>query len=368
VDGFVDEDGDGYDDALMKTPLTPEDSDDDGIPDYQDKDDLDNDGIPDSIDEDDDNDGIPDTLEGNGKVDSDKDGVPDHHDLDTDNDGILDVLESGADGELLDADGDGRIDAVFPVGNNGLADAVETATDSGLIVYNGGKLLDTDTDGVPDFRDCDSDNDGIFDVVESGGSDPDNNGLVGTGDPAVNADGVAAIGTIIDTDGDGVPDHHDRDSDNDGIPDTIEAGISDPDLDAVIASGVPTVNNHGVAPGSGLTPPDTDGDGIPDQLDLDSDNDGVYDLVEEGGIDSDDDGMVDDFKDYDSNGFDDDLVYNPLSGLTPDTNIAVIETGLNGAGCSVTRQAPLDPTFPLFVCFAFFYLVVRRTTQLQHKE
>jgi hypothetical protein len=31
---------------------------------------------------------------------------------------------------------------------------------------------------------------------------------------------------------------------------------------------------------SGLTPKDTDNDGVADYLDLDSDNDGIYDLVE----------------------------------------------------------------------------------------
>lgn len=38
---------------------------------------------------------------------------------------------------------------------------------------------------------------------------------------------------------------------------------------------------------------DTDGDGVPNHLDLDSDNDGIPDLVEAGGADEDGDGMVD---------------------------------------------------------------------------
>jgi hypothetical protein len=32
--------------------------------------------------------------------------------------------------------------------------------------------------------------------------------------------------------------------------------------------------------GTGISPVDTDGDGVPDYLDLDSDNDGIYDLEE----------------------------------------------------------------------------------------
>ncbi|WP_179344061.1 DUF7507 domain-containing protein, partial [Winogradskyella ursingii] len=39
--------------------------------------------------------------------------------------------------------------------------------------------MDTDDDGTPDHLDLDSDNDGCFDAVESGGNDPDNDGVIG---------------------------------------------------------------------------------------------------------------------------------------------------------------------------------------------
>jgi hypothetical protein len=60
-----------------------------------------------------------------------------------------------------------------------------------------------------------------------------------------------------DRDQDGVPDYQDFDSDGDGIPDRIEVG---PDC---------------------LNPRDTDGDGLPDYLDFDSDNDGALDRFED---------------------------------------------------------------------------------------
>ncbi|ASV31309.1 Ig-like domain-containing protein [Maribacter cobaltidurans] len=66
----------------------------------------------------------------------------------------------------------------------------------------------------------------------------------------------------IDTDGDGVPDSVDLDDDNDGILDTVE----DPNLDS---DDDPLTN-----------PLDTDGDGYPNHLDIDSDNDGIPDNVE----------------------------------------------------------------------------------------
>jgi hypothetical protein len=62
-----------------------------------------------------------------------------------------------------------------------------------------------------------------------------------------------------DTDHDGVPDYLDLDSDNDCVPDAREAGDSDV-----------------------LTPPvDTDGDGVADFRDRDSDNDGLPDHLED---------------------------------------------------------------------------------------
>ena len=74
----------------------------------------------------------------------------------------------------------------------------------------------------------------------------------------------ASVETGADTDGDGVANVLDIDSDNDTIPDVIEAGLADVDGDFL-------VDNAGLA-GSVSNPPDTDSDGIPDFLDLESSN------------------------------------------------------------------------------------------------
>tara|TARA_B100001750_G_scaffold133631_1_gene106278 strand:+ start:14054 stop:17134 length:3081 start_codon:yes stop_codon:yes gene_type:complete len=66
----------------------------------------------------------------------------------------------------------------------------------------------------------------------------------------------------VDTDGDGVNDNVDLDDDNDGILDTVE----DPNIDG---DNDPLTN-----------PYDSDGDGYPNHLDIDSDNDGIPDNVE----------------------------------------------------------------------------------------
>ncbi|GEM_PF-1160121 len=86
---------------------------------------------------------------------------------------------------------------------------------------------------------------------------------------------------ICDTDGDGINNELDLDSDNDGIPDNVEAQSTS----GYTAQGVFTdANNDGVNDvyAGGLTPVNTDGTDDPDYLDLDSDNDGLFDLLESG--------------------------------------------------------------------------------------
>ena len=83
-----------------------------------------------------------------------------------------------------------------------------------------------------------------------------------------------------DPDGDGIANHLDLDSDNDGIPDNVEAQAP---ASYLAPSGIDG-NADGLDDvyGSGLTPVDTDGDGIADFLDKDSDNDGISDEYESG--------------------------------------------------------------------------------------
>ncbi len=272
--------------------------------------DNDGDGILDVDDLDDDNDGIPDSEEGTG--DTDGDGVPDIFDLDSDNDGISDLNESGLSPEKiaeLDTDNDGVIDT--PVGDNGLADDIETIPESGELDLDGDgeadDQVDTDSDGVPDIRDLDSDSDGILDVTEVGnpdadgdgvvdGEDSDGNGLIDTVDP--NNDNPLTIPP--DSDNDGVPDIRDLDSDNDGIHDIIEGGLDDTDNDGIVGGsdsdgdGIADSidNNDGFGNVNQSFPLDSDRDNIPDYLDLDSDDDGINDITEVGLADPDGDGRL----------------------------------------------------------------------------
>ncbi|QVY63992.1 cadherin-like domain-containing protein [Polaribacter sp. Q13] len=102
---------------------------------------------------------------------------------------------------------------------------------------------DTDNDGIPDYLDTDSDNDGCSDADEAyygtvNNADGDNNGTYGTGTPTVNSSNGkvtsasystpntyylnATANTCEDNDNDGIADFEDLDDDNDGILDTDE--------------------------------------------------------------------------------------------------------------------------------------------------
>ena len=79
----------------------------------------------------------------------------------------------------------------------------------------------------------------------------------------------------------GIPNYLDLDSDNDGIPDNVEAQTT---KDYIKPNKVFTKDGIDTAyanlPHGGLVPVDTDGDGIPDVSDTDSDNDGESDCLE----------------------------------------------------------------------------------------
>ncbi|TQV80224.1 Ig-like domain-containing protein [Aliikangiella coralliicola] len=259
------------------------DSDGDGIFDLEEgTGDSDGDGIPDYLDEDSDNDGIPDSEEGNG--DSDTDGIPDYLDtsLDEDGDGIPDALEGGAN---IDTDGDGTVDAFdSDSDNDGITDLEES----------GASGVDTDGDGIDD----------TFDVDATGGTD-------------ANGDGIDDNVALLDSDGDGIPDHLDRDSDNDSVPDALENRVG-----LQLKLSTETYKNTQMAVS------DTDGDGVMDYLDPDSDEDGISDLAEAATsiIDSDMDQIIDEFDvdftgglDVDLDGVDDAaMLQNSDNDLTPD--------------------------------------------------
>ncbi|MCI2228204.1 proprotein convertase P-domain-containing protein [Polaribacter sp. MSW13] len=330
--------------------------------------------------------------------DTDADGTPDYLDSDSDNDGCSDANEAYS-GSIANADVDqnGFYGTGTPtVDNDGkVISAAYSAPHSNYInnAVNTCNALDTDNDGVPNITDLDNDNDGILDFTEKGcitipaapvsaiasqnsisdsgniyssnneraslNNESDylilelnssynvpsgtniniesyvtNLGLFSSIDLIVEQsldgstftnsktitkssseeistytlnnvakyiritmerNGVSIAGSLyidyvevqefpgpcadefLDTDGDGLPNYLDLDSDGDGIPDNIEAQSTS---GYVAPSG--TINGNGVYTNytSGLTPVNTDGIDNKDYLDTDSDNDGALDREE----------------------------------------------------------------------------------------
>ena len=239
--------------------------------------DKDDDGLSDVLDIDDDNDGIPDIVEMY-KGDHDGDGILDYEDAQFCTATFQGVngwdCSDGLPDPSDDLDGDGirnAIDSDFPNCGNTLEGAC-----SGY---------DSDLDGIPDYLDRDSDNDGISDLIEIGGTD---------------IDGDGEIDNLTDTDGDGMADTYDND-DTDG-PDGSSPCVGQPGcLQGVSTTSLLDTNNDGFTDNDR----DTDEDGLGDWIDLDADNDGIPDVVEVGGTDANGDGFADDFVDQDGDGFND---------------------------------------------------------------
>ena len=218
-----------------------------------------------------DNDGIADSVEGTG--DADGDGIANYQDEDSDGNGILDSEEGSA-----DTDGDGVMDFLD-----------EDNDDNGYNDEEDG-TGDADGDGTLDYQDSDMDNDGTDDVDDS---DIDGDGVPNSeeNNPDLPEDYVfPPNGTPDDVDGDGIPNEVDTDTDGDGVTDRDEMDGNnnyDPNEDGnpeVVFNGDGTVTYNvtgsGVTPStitkkvpSGATVTDINGNGIPNYLDNNDDND-----------------------------------------------------------------------------------------------
>ena len=147
--------------------------------------------------------------------------------------GLPDSVEA-VNGSVLDADADGVIDNFSDANGDGLDDRIDAA----MIP------LDSDGDRTADFRDLDSDNDGLKDVFEAAG-----------------------FSAVLDVNNDGIVDNL-ADLDQDGFADLVDTAVV-----------------GGVA-GAALENPDSDADGDSNYRDIDSDNDGFDDLIENGDFDN----------------------------------------------------------------------------------
>ena len=156
---------------------------------------------------------------------------------------------------------------------------------------------------------------------------------------------------FADSDLDGLEDRIDLDSDNDGIPDNVEAQASNayipPNPDGLGTLAANDGLNTAYLAGPGLTPVNTDGTDAVDMLDLDTDNDTIFDIVESGlGLnDGNNNGRTDNAvgtngldNSPNAESFDD---YSDVNGLSHDNVIFNLldtdgDTGSDGTGAAPT--------------------------------
>lgn len=232
--------------------------------------------------QDDDEDGLPNLVEDDGLKDTDRDGIDDRDDVDADNDGIRDNLEIDAIADMDDDDADGIVN---------LFD------------------FDQDGDGYPDSRDLsDANLDGVIDELDTLEELVDYFAADTTSTPvapgAVSgaASVLAAKTAEVDTDGDGLINSLDIDSDNDSVPDVIEAGLNDSNDDALVDDGTALIEDA-----NDLL--DTDSDGRADFLQLlsngtdrDISQSAVFTATMIAALDQDGDGQLDSMTDVDLDG------------------------------------------------------------------
>ncbi len=322
-----DSDRDGLPDGVEEdvgTDPFDADTDDDGLFDGADgTEDTDGDGLIDALDGDSDGDGVLDSTESAAPVepnhpdtdpespnylpDADRETSTDWDDPDSDDDGLEDGEEDvdfngrvdvgELDPNLRDTDADGLFDGVDLAACTDPLDA--DTDDDGL--RDG--LEDLSADGVVDFGEsspcvADSDADGLLDGLERGLEEPQSPAHTDLAVFEADADPTTTTSPVhADTDGgtvaDGLEDANlngrvdlgerdpndpsddvDLDSDGDGLLDADEIALGLDPLDA-------DSDDDGIPDGLDGTN-DTDGDGVIDALDEDSDGDGIFDSVEAG--------------------------------------------------------------------------------------
>ncbi|PCH72521.1 MAG: hypothetical protein COB98_11730, partial [Flavobacteriaceae bacterium] len=143
--------------------------------------------------------------------DIDNDGIINSLDLDSDNDGCPDAIEGGGVFTKRDIDGEGRLSGLvdsngIPVVATSSGQTIGTSVDAVQIACF---LEDTDSDGIYDFEDLDDDNDGILDTEETvptlltGGTATQSSNYIsgGAASLAINGDtnGVYGSGSVTHT-------------------------------------------------------------------------------------------------------------------------------------------------------------------------
>ena len=205
-------------------------------------------------------------------ADADGDGQPNTNPNDDfDDDGLYNFLD-------IDADNDGIVDNtegqstngyVAPTNTDSDGDGIDDAYDNDDATFGGEnssfELSDIDNVDQPNSPDyLDLDADNDGISDDIEGHDATGNGVAGAGSPA-----NTGVLNSSDTDGDGLLDGYDNDTDSNDPTNTNLEAISHPGVSNPISD-----------ERDWREVPDKDNDGITDAIDLDDDNDGVLDIDE----------------------------------------------------------------------------------------
>jgi hypothetical protein len=299
-------------------------------------------------------DGIEDALERSNRVDLDGDGLVGAADPDMDNDGLGDTDELEiyqTDERLADTDRDGMPDGFeIEYGLNPLnaADAARDADEDGIsnvdeFRYGGNpRSVDSDGDGIPDGIER------LNGLNMAGASDGE---VDLDGDGILNRDELCPLGAEGAACGGAPTDFRNSDSDGDGLADGIDTEALNPDRDGDGISDGDEVYIYETDPNNG----DSDGDGINDADEIaigasswrsDSDADGLSDLQEQ------EFGTDPNLPDTDGDGLDDFLeairgvtITNPATGerRTVFTDPLLADTDDDGLSDSLERRLGTNP-------------------------
>ena len=212
----LDSDGDTIPDAVewitpgCDSPIAElNDADGDGKPNFQDLD-SDNNGLLDKAEA-----CPPPTMPGapagctsKKPADFDGDGVGDWIDFDNDHDSSKVDKKIGLEDKYELVDGAGKYVGLVDTEGDGIPDLYDRDSDNDFILDLDDGVGDPDKDGKPNFRDTDSENDGVGDACEA----------------RAHASPSAADYTLplLDTNSDGIPDYVDKDTDGDLLLDGAE--------------------------------------------------------------------------------------------------------------------------------------------------
>jgi len=154
---------------------------------------------------------------------------------------------------------------------------------------------------------------------------------------------VAGVVEVIDSDGDGIPDNVDADVNGDGI---LDNG-TDTDGDGIIDIADSDVNGDGIIDNG----PDNDGDGINNEYDNDDDNDGLPDALDpnDNNPDTDGDGILDGADaDVDGDGVVDNGIDTDGDGINDNSDAdvdgdGVVDNGVDSDGDGISDEHdPVD--------------------------